>query len=128
LAKILLIDDEDGHRDFVAAALQRMGHEVTSESSGLPVVNGIGKVDFAAAYDVIITDIVMPDIEGIEVIRSLRSACPGCRIVAMSGGGRYNASDDYLKLAIRLGVKTTLSKPFAIADLKNAVEEAMSAV
>lgn len=127
MARILLIDDEEGHRDFVAAALRRMGHEVTSESSGLPVVNRVGKVDFSTAYDVIITDIVMPDIEGIEVIRTLRSACPDCRIVAMSGGGRYNASDDYLKLAMRLGVKTTLSKPFAIADLSNAVNEAMSA-
>jgi DNA-binding NtrC family response regulator len=128
LARILLIDDEEGHRDFVAVALQRMGHEVTSESSGLPVVSKAGRVDFSAMYDVVITDLVMPEIEGIEVIRSLKAASPACRIIAMSGGGRYNASDDYLKLAMRLGVKTTLAKPFTIADLRDAVSTAISAI
>lgn len=127
MARVLLIDDEQDHREFVAALLQRKGHAVTAEASGRFVIERIGKVDFAAAFNVVITDIVMPNIEGIEVIRALKTACPACKIIAISGGGRYNASVDYLQLARRFGVRATLTKPFSIADMCTAVDGVLQA-
>jgi len=77
--------------------------------------------------DLVITDIVMPEQEGIEVVMALRSEHPGLKIIAISGGGRTNAAEDYLQLARRLGADLTLAKPFASAALLAAIQELLPA-
>lgn len=99
-------------RKLVGEFLRHAGHE--------PVVaiNGLEGMRFAkeTPFDLVITDIIMPEKEGIEVIMDLRRQQPGIRIIAMSGGGRLNAND-CLKLAQKLGAKATLAKPFSGAEL-----------
>jgi DNA-binding NtrC family response regulator len=122
MAKILLIDDEKDLCAFMAAALRRQGHEVVTERSGAAVVDQNG---LAAAFDLIITDIVMPGVDGMEVICRIKSRSPSARMLAISGGGRYAMSDSCLRLAKGLGATATLAKPFDICELCEAVEQTL---
>jgi DNA-binding NtrC family response regulator len=126
MARILLIDDERMHREFVATALGRKGHAVTAKDSAVPVIRDIGRTDFGTDFDVVITDIVMPDVEGIELIRALKAIHPQCRIIAISGAGPRDGSRSYLQMAQHLGAESTLAKPFTITDLYVAVEQAIA--
>ena len=86
MAKILLIDDEDDLRAFVAIALNYQGHDVTEARSGRVITDPPTGTDAAADFDLIITDIVMPDSEGLETIIAARKAHPAGKIIAISGG------------------------------------------
>jgi DNA-binding NarL/FixJ family response regulator len=104
--------------DDAHAGLQRAGHAVTAVSNG---VQGL------AAYrsvptDVVITDLVMPDKEGIQTIMELRNEFPDARVIAISGGGRH-VGTDYLQLARRLGARRALAKPFSTQDMPAAVDD-----
>ena len=127
MAKVLLIEDDSDFREFFASGLRQNGHAVTVASSGLFVTSEIGKIDFGTTFDVIVTDILMPDIDGLEVIRLLKAKCPTCKIIAMSAGGRLNGSSIYLHLAEVFGVEATLAKPFGIPELCDAVDRRMRA-
>ncbi len=74
------------------------------------------------SYDLIITDIVMPDMDGIETILKIRKQDKDVPIIAMSGGGRIS-HEDYLTLASQLGANTTLAKPFQLSTLTATIEE-----
>jgi YesN/AraC family two-component response regulator len=75
--------------------------------------------------DIIITDIVMPDKEGLETIRELRSLHPKARIIAISGGGAGRANQ-YLEMAKRLGATRTLAKPFSGDEILALIDEVLS--
>jgi DNA-binding response OmpR family regulator len=116
MARILVIDDDDQIRAMLGQVLKREGHEVAQAPDG-----NVGMRLFREqGADLIITDIVMPEKEGIETIIELRNNFPEVKIIAMSGGGRMNA-DEYLALAKSLGVKATLTKPFELKELLAAV-------
>jgi CheY-like chemotaxis protein len=121
MVRILVVDDEGDHALFVATLLKREGHHVTAATSGAMVINALNRF----AFDMVITDIVMPDVEGIEVIRRVKKAHPRCGVIAMSGGGRYDGSDEYLRIAEALGAEATLAKPFSIVELRTAIAHAM---
>lgn len=121
MAKVLLIEDDDDFRDYVASGLRCRGHAVTVAPASMVVAGESQKADFSTAFDVIVTDILMPEVDGLEVIRKLKAVNPTCRIIAMSGGGRLNGSDIYLHLADVFGVDATLAKPFDIPELCNAM-------
>jgi CheY-like chemotaxis protein len=129
MAKILLIDDEDDLREFVAIALNYQGHEVTEARSGRVITNPAKGGAAAPAFDLIITDIVMPDSEGLETIIAARKAHPASKIIAISGGNRGGSSSgaDYLRQARLLGADATLGKPFSTADLFRTVEQTLHA-
>jgi DNA-binding NtrC family response regulator len=113
MARILLIEDDDFLRQVLAETLEREGHIVTGARDGRQ-----GLVFFSpGAFDLAITDIVMPEKEGLEVVRSLRSRDPHLKVLAISGGGHFGAADTYLLLASRLGAHETLAKPFTRDDL-----------
>jgi CheY-like chemotaxis protein len=127
VAKVLLIEDDEDFREFYAAGLRQSSHEVTVASSGRFVTGEIGKIDFGMTFDVIVTDILMPDVDGLEVIRLLKATYPACKIIAMSGGGRLSGSAIYLHLAEAFGVDATLAKPIGIPELCDAVNRRMNA-
>lgn len=120
MAKILLVDDDLQIRDMLKLTLKRDGHEVTEATNGVQAVLKY----VPGEIDLVITDIVMPEKEGIETIMELRSMDPGVKIIAISGGGRINP-DDYLKWAHRFGVRYTFAKPVDRMELRDAIEDLM---
>ncbi len=120
MAKILILDDNLDMLEMQAEHLRAEGHDVTLSTSGPDAVAGIK----TGGFDLLVTDIIMPDMDGIEVIMSLRKLQPPIKIIAISGGGRVNARD-YLELADRLGVHGTLQKPFSGIELCLAVDGAL---
>jgi DNA-binding response OmpR family regulator len=116
MARILLIEDDSLFRSMLREALTRVGHEVTEAENG-----GVGLRTFAkGSFDLVLTDLVMPEVEGIETIVKLRKQCPNIRIIAMSGGGRGSAYD-YLHIAQQIGANRVLMKPFSTEDLRETV-------
>ncbi|MBT5873675.1 MAG: response regulator, partial [Candidatus Latescibacteria bacterium] len=70
--------------------------------------------------EIVVTDILMPDMEGIETIRELKRINPDVKIIAMSGGGTIEANE-YLKMALLFGAKSTISKPFDVLEMLEAL-------
>jgi DNA-binding response OmpR family regulator len=118
LPKILVIDDDPHVSGFLHALLTREGYEVELAADG---AKGL-KAFEAAPSDLVITDIIMPEREGIEVITQLRKLSPSTRIIAISGGGRMGP-DAYLPLARNLGASRAFAKPLDKNELLAAVRE-----
>jgi DNA-binding NtrC family response regulator len=121
MARILLIDDEPDLLEAMREALCNASHDVTAISNGSYVVRGDTGIDF----DLVITDIIMPETEGIETLTYLNRHNPEMRVIAISGGGSIDASF-HLRMAERLGAFRTLGKPFALRTLVETVEETLS--
>ena len=121
MALIVLIDDDESLRTMLTKMCERLGHEVLAEGNG-----NLGlKCVRQARPQVVITDILMPEKEGVETIMELRREFPKLKIIAMSGGGRNSASD-YLSMARKFGAAFTLAKPFGREELKNALESVLA--
>jgi CheY-like chemotaxis protein len=116
MAHILVVDDDHGFRRAVSKMLRRMGHQVDEAANGLAAIEVIE----ARAVDLILTDINMPEMDGIEVIRAIRETRPGIRVIAISGGGML-PSDLLLSNADMLGADATIAKPFEADELVASV-------
>ena len=114
--KILIIDDEEQIRLVLKEMLERFGYEVLEATNG---EEGLA-LQREKAADLIITDIIMPDKEGLETIRELRREFPEVNIIAISGGGQIG-SDQYLKAAKQFGAMCTLQKPVGLEQLRQEV-------
>ena len=114
----LVVDDSASARELVEAMLSALGFRVTTARDGHRAVQVLRE----QAIDLIITDIYMPEGDGLEVIRTARTICPKTPIMAMSG---MTGKRDMLKVARCLGAAATLLKPFSITDLLAAVDEAL---
>jgi DNA-binding NtrC family response regulator len=120
MAKILIIDDEEHMRVLLARMLTRDGHEVFTAEDGVEGVQSFYQVK----PDLVITDIVMPNKDGLEVIAELLESNPKQLIIAMSGGRRIlAASMDFVEI---IGVKGMLQKPFTHQQLQEVVQLALS--
>lgn len=115
--QVLLIDDESEVRKVLSRMLQRAGHRVIEASNGL---EGIACLR-AGSVDLVLTDIMMPAMNGIEFIKIARQLCPSLKVIAMSGGGR-NSNTDHLQRASENGAIATLHKPFTSSDLQTLLE------
>jgi len=122
MARVLLIDDEDMVRQTLGMALKRAGHDVVLAADGTEGVQLLG----LHGADVVITDIIMPNKEGIETIAEIRVAHPQVPIIAISGGGR-TSNFQFLDLARRLGAGHVLRKPFRTAELLKVISECVVA-
>jgi DNA-binding response OmpR family regulator len=118
MSRILLIDDDDAVRTMLRLTLVEFGHTVIEAHNG---IKGLARFP-ADGVDLVITDIVMPGKEGIEVIMELRLLHPQLKILAISGGGRVG-SKDYLSIATFLGAAKVLAKPFSAQELLAAISE-----
>lgn len=123
MARILLIEDDDAIRPLLEGNLTREGHTVTLARNGR---EGVERYQ-PGAFDLVITDLVMPEMEGIEVLRTLHGRDPALRAIAMSGGGQFGAAETYLRLAALLGAGKVLAKPFTREQFLTAVNEALGA-
>jgi CheY-like chemotaxis protein len=117
MCRILLVDDDELFRPMVEDALAHLGHQVVIARSGQEALTRYAE----QPVDVVITDIVMPDKDGLETIRELRQITPGLSVIAMSGGGRGSAND-YLHCAKCFGATALLEKPFSIQDLVGVID------
>jgi DNA-binding NtrC family response regulator len=115
--RILVIDDDQAVRFTLEAILTSAGYEVMLADTG---ISGM-RLYRTAPPDLVITDIIMPDQEGIETIIEIRRKDPGAKIIAISGGGRY-ANGHFLELAMGLGANAALAKPFDLDELLAVVQ------
>jgi len=120
MKQILVIDDEQQIRSLLKKMLEREGFDVITASDGKEGM----KLFSNATVDLVITDIVMPEKEGIEIIRELKKEHPGIPVIAISGGGR-NSPESYLNVAKLLGAVAILQKPVEKETLMTAVTTAL---
>jgi two-component system, chemotaxis family, chemotaxis protein CheY len=118
MAHILLIDDEITLRDMMRRLLVNDGHSVVEAENGKTALAHLARESF----DIVITDILMPEMDGVEVIQAVRRLAPQVRIIAMSGGGR-NSAEFYLALAAKVGAHRALGKPFSPEEVLTMVRE-----
>jgi len=118
MSRILVIDDDELVRRMIREMLTGQGHEVEDLPSGENAVS----LQRLKAFELLITDIIMPGKEGLETIRDFRNAFPRVKIIAISGGGRIGFAP-YLETARVLGAHKTMAKPFRPAELLGVVEE-----
>ncbi len=109
---ILIIDDSKEIREILTLYLKDSGHSVTTVSDGSYGLEVLKKEEF----QLIICDIIMPILDGIEVITKIKRDMPSMNIIAMSSGGKL-AKHDFLPLAIKTGADAVLYKPFNKSDL-----------
>ena len=122
MARILVVDDDELLRGTVVTVLQRAKHTVLQAGDGLKALEVLS----ANAVDLVVSDIVMPEVDGIGLILAMRKRHPKLKVVAMSGGGRTR-NRDFLRMASALGAHATLPKPFTPDQLLAAVEAALQA-
>ena len=119
MARILIVDDEQPVRALVREMLALDRHDILEAADG---------AEARALYeeqevDLVITDLVMPDKSGIDLIMELRERDPDVRILAISGGGGITGRFDYLPIAELIGARSILRKPFQMGDLRAKVSE-----
>lgn len=118
MTKVLIIEDDEVIRNMIRELLLKAGYRVSVAENG---VEGV-KLFKQGTFELIITDIIMPEKEGIETIMEIKRHSPDVKIIAVSGGGRLQAND-YLDMAEKLGANRVFSKPFQINDFIKAVKE-----
>jgi DNA-binding response OmpR family regulator len=122
VSRILVIDDDPDVRGSLSKILTRAGYEVVVAAEGAAGI----ELQHNEPADVIITDIFMPGLDGLQTIRQLKKEGSAVRIIAVSGGDRTGTVD--LKEHARLmGAFKVLAKPFEMSDVLNAVKEALDA-
>ncbi len=117
MISILVVDDDDTVRFVLRKMLESAGYEVREAPNGRVAMEELDR----RIADVMITDIFMPEQEGIETIRAARKTFPGLKIVAISGA----AGEDYLKMARLLGARASLLKPFHLKEVLETVRVAL---
>lgn len=123
MAKILVIDDDPSMRRATARALEAAGHTVAAHENGRGAVQEIEK----QPPDLLVTDIFMPEMEGLETIREARKRQPGLPIIAISGASFEDLDLDYLAIAEKFGAVASLKKPFRPAELIELVNRLLAA-
>jgi DNA-binding NtrC family response regulator len=118
MARVLVIDDEEQVRTLIREVLEGAGHEVMEAGNGREAM----KLYEANPTNVVITDLVMPEQDGLEIIRELRRRFPAVKIIAVSGA-QQKLNLDLLYVAEKLGALRTMEKPFDIRKLVALVEE-----
>jgi YesN/AraC family two-component response regulator len=121
MKRILIIDDDFLVRDMLERLMRKSRYDVeTAEDGGRAL-----RLHRRHPVDLVITDIIMPEKEGLETIAEFRKSAPAVKIIAISGGGRIGPSS-YLRMAKLLGADRTFAKPADTAQLLSTVEELLA--
>jgi CheY-like chemotaxis protein len=120
MATILIIEDDALVRNSMRFIIEAHGHVVAEAEDG-----SVALAANLRNYDLVITDILMPEVSGIEVIRAVRALPAPPPIIAMSGGNRLDG-DDPLELAVATGAQVAMRKPFSAKNLMAAVERCLA--
>jgi DNA-binding response OmpR family regulator len=118
MKRILLIEDDENIRKMLRLSLEDYGYAVTEACDGKQGLESYR----ASPADLVLTDLVMPEKEGLETIQELRKSHPRVKIIAMSGGSRANAGEN-LKMARLLGAAALIAKPFEVSALVKTIAE-----
>jgi DNA-binding NtrC family response regulator len=121
MARILVVDDEIGIRGAIQRALQRAGHEIMLAVDGLEAARAIREV----GADLALIDIHMPNMDGMELLITLKAIAPTMPVVVMSGGDR-NRQMGRLADAPLMGATGILTKPFTLGELRDVVTRALA--
>lgn len=116
--RILVVDDEQDIRDVSCLLLEKSGYEAVSIEGGQAALDAMEK----GTFDMVLTDMLMPDMDGVELITEIRRRNPEQTIVAMSGGG-HAPKESYLQIAKLYGVQGVIPKPFNQKKLVEALIE-----
>jgi CheY-like chemotaxis protein len=118
MARILLIEDNDAVRARLGAQLRQAGHELREAANGLAALQTFQ----TQPADLVITDMIMPGMDGIETIEVLRRRFPEVKIIAMAEHG-FVSAESCLRIAAQLGAHRTLVKPFPAQHLLDCIQE-----
>ena len=124
MAVILIIDDDDQFRQMLRQMLERAGYEVVEASDGK---EGL-KLFRENQVDLVITDIFMPEKEGLEVIMEFRRNFPDKKIIAISGGYRKISPEETLQMSEAFGAKYSFKKPVEREKLLEAIKELLQEI
>ena len=119
MPRILVIDDDTAVRTTVRLLLERAGYEIVDAADGKAARRLLDGVDL------VITDLLMPDMDGVDVLAMLRREGHTVPVIAMSGGGKVD-SKSYLEVARALGAFATIAKPFDLEHLLATVRDALA--
>jgi CheY-like chemotaxis protein len=122
MARILVIDDDGAVRAAIRLLLERESHEVVDAEDGRSGVDAL-KI---AAFDIVICDIFMPGMDGLETIREFHRHNPHVPVIAMSGFTFRHSAPDFLTMATKLGAAYSLHKPFRPPELLRAVQACLT--
>ena len=117
--KLLVVDDNADTRESIKLLLERAGYDVELAQNGARAV----EMQRAVAAEILITDIFMPEVDGLETISHFRREFPGVRIIAMTGGGVRFDRENYLLSADVAGADVVLRKPFEKSTLLQALQK-----
>jgi len=120
--KILVVEDDEQYRVFLVELLESLGFQVASSKNGSQCISNLSSM----MPDLLITDLIMPDIEGIELIMAIREVDSSVPIIAISGGN-LGDSDCYLDIADKVGASTCLNKPFSTDELIATIDALLTA-
>jgi len=118
MSGILLVEDDKDLREMLKASLIRRKYKVIEAENGKDAISHFKPL----ITDIIITDLIMPDEDGLKVIIKLKELKPTLKIIAISGGGKAGPGS-YLNLAKALGADAIFSKPFSVTDLISKIEQ-----
>ena len=121
MARILIVDDEELVRYTMREILEEFGHVVVEAENG----NECLTLQKQSPFDLVITDIIMPEKEGLETITELKREFPDLKVIAFSGGGRTR-HHDYLEKAKERGADEVLDKPFTETKILELVDGLLS--
>jgi DNA-binding NtrC family response regulator len=121
MARILVIDDDESITSLLRMVLERHGYEVITAANGR---EGIRLFEELPA-DLVVSDILMPEMDGLEALQELRRISPNLKLIAVSGGGA-RLKMDVLKVAEYLGASATFEKPYKIDDILAAIRQLLS--
>lgn len=118
MAGILIVEDDNDLREMLKTTLLKRKYPVQEASNGMDAISKFKP----ALTDLVITDLIMPDEDGLKVIMRLKEMKPNLKIIAISGGGKAGPAN-YLSLARALGADIVLPKPFSINDLISKIDQ-----
>jgi len=119
MARILVVEDNESLSTVLRSAIQNTGHNVIEARNGISAV----KVIRTEPIDLIITDVFMPGMDGLDLIRETKKEAPDIKIIAMTGGGEQFDEETCIKVALTLGADCGVEKPFEIVELLDRIAE-----